>query len=274
MPELPEVETVVRSLRPKLEGRRIADIWAGPKKLRLPWRKAWTSRLAGRTILRLRRRAKWILMELDKQETLLVHLGMTGRLAVSPADVDREKHTHFVARLADGAEELRYLDPRRFGRVALCTAAETQELLAGDKLGPEPWDLTSEWLAGRLAGTARCLKACLLDQTFFAGVGNIYADEALFEARLHPGRPGCSLDAAETERLRRAVVKALDRAIGKHGSTILNFYYGNGEQGSYQHEFRAYGRTHKPCRRCRTPIAEVRLAGRATHFCPKCQAHR
>lgn len=271
MPELPEVETVVRALRPRLEGRRFARVWVGPKKLRVPWRRGWSARLEGRRVLALRRRAKWILLDLDRDETLLVHLGMTGRLYVAPVAAEKEKHTHFIADLAGGKEQLRFRDARRFGCLQLHAAGEAEALLNGEKLGPEPWELTAGWLAERLANTERCLKACLLDQALFAGVGNIYADESLWAAKLAPTRRACDLSLAERERLRRAVVAALDRAIEKKGSTILNFYYGDGEEGGYQHEFRAYGRTGEPCRRCRTPIAEMRLAGRATHYCPRCQ---
>src|SRR5205085_3390634 len=138
-------------------------------------------------------------------------------------------------------------------------------------LGPEPFDLDPRYWRERLTATARCLKAVLLDQRVVAGVGNIYADESLFQARLHPALPGRGLGAGAADRLRRAITTVLERAIARRGSSIRNYVGGSGLRGGYQNEFRAYGRTGQPCPRCRTPIAQLRLAGRATHFCPQCQ---
>lgn len=271
MPELPEVETVVRSLRPKLVGRRLASVWVGRKKLREPWQRRWHRHLIGQEVTALRRRAKWILIDLANQHTLVAHLGMTGRLHVCPASAELEPHTHFRCQL-DDASELRFHDARRFGSLSVWSQVAITLELEAEKLGPEPWNLTTEWLVSRLAATNRCLKAVLLDQRLFAGVGNIYADESLFQAKLAPQRRACELTRTEINRLRGAVVAVLDRAIARHGTTILSFYYGEGEPGTYQHEFRAYQRTGLPCRRCRTLIVQTRLAGRATHFCPKCQS--
>lgn len=271
MPELPEVETVLRSLKPLLLGQHLHGIRVGRQRLRCPWRRAWTKRLEGARIHAARRRAKWLLFDLANGDTLVCHLGMTGRLAVLPARSPLEPHTHFRAGLGAGTTELRFQDPRRFGSLRLCDATQLHHLLEAGKLGPEPWEMTSAWLAERLGRTRRCVKACLLDQSLFAGVGNIYADEALHAARLAPSTLACQLSAAECHRLRQAVVAVLDRAIRRHGSTILTFYYGTGERGEYQDEFRVYQRTGQPCRRCGTPIAAARLAGRATHWCPRCQ---
>lgn len=273
MPELPEVETVVRDLRPLLEGRRLTGVWASRRRLRWPWSPAWGKRLPGRRIEQVGRRGKWILLRLDDGTYLVLHLGMTGQLTVTKSGEPRAAHTHLIFTLDDGREQLRFRDIRRFGSAALCTAAELHERLLGEqgRLGPEPFDLQADYWQRCLAQTRRCLKAVLLDQRVVAGVGNIYADEALHEARLHPARLACALEAGEAERLRAAIQTVLRRAIDRRGSSIRDYVGGSGLRGEYQNEFRVYGRTGTPCPRCRTAIACIRLAGRSTHFCPQCQ---
>jgi formamidopyrimidine-DNA glycosylase len=270
VPELPEVETVVRDLRPHLEGRQFRSARAGVKALRLAWSPGWSRRLAGRVVRAVRRRGKWILLELDRG-VLVVHLGMTGQLTVGPADRPAADHTHFVADLDDG-QQLRFRDIRRFGSVTLYDDAAELEGFLARRLGPEPFALPAGEFRAALAGTNRCLKAVLLDQRVVAGVGNIYADESLFEARLTPTQPGRATTAVEADRLRKAIVTVLTRAIDRRGSSIRNYVGGSGLRGSYQKEFRVYGRTGRPCPRCRTAITCVRLAGRSTHYCPKCQS--
>jgi formamidopyrimidine-DNA glycosylase len=269
VPELPEVETVVRDLRPHLEGRRIVRVTAGTKPLRRAWSPAWTRHVAGRRIGSVRRRGKWILLDLDAG-LLVVHLGMTGQLTVGPADRPAADHTHFVADLDDG-QQLRFRDVRRFGSVTLADGTADFERALADRLGPEPFDLPAGDFRKALAGTSRCLKAVLLDQRVVAGVGNIYADESLFQAKLPPTRPGRATTPAEADRLRKAIVTVLTRAIERRGSSIRTYVGGSGLKGSYQDEFRVYGRTGKPCPRCDTPVARARLAGRSTHYCPHCQ---
>lgn len=272
MPELPEVETVVRDLRPRLLRRRLASVETGGKRLRRPWSAEWANQLAGRRVRDVRRRGKWIVVELAGGAALVFHLGMTGRLTVVASETAREPHTHLVFGLDRGRQQLRFRDVRRFGCATFYTdpaALERSFRHAG--LGPEPFDLRAGvWHAG-LTATRRCLKAVLLDQRVVAGVGNIYADESLFEARLPPTQPGCRTTPAEAERLRRGVIRVLRRAIDKRGSSIRDYVGGSGERGSYQDEFRVYGRAGKPCPRCGAPIACIRLAGRSTHYCPKCQ---
>jgi formamidopyrimidine-DNA glycosylase len=271
MPELPEVETVVRDLRPRLIGRVIRSVRAGRKALRRRWSAAWGARLAGRRIESLGRRGKWIIVSLDGGVHLLIHLGMTGQLRVWPAQQPRQTHTHLIIDL-DGADQLRFRDVRRFGSVSLFTdRASLDRFLEDSKLGPEPFDLQPACWRQRLMATERCLKAALLDQRLVAGVGNIYADESLFEARLSPLRRGCDLNAAHADRLRQAIIVVLLRAIEQRGSSIRDYLGGDGQPGNYQEEFRVYGRTGEPCSRCRTAIACMRLAGRSTHFCPRCQ---
>jgi formamidopyrimidine-DNA glycosylase len=272
MPELPEVETVVRDLRPHLLGRRLTTVEVGPQGLRRPWSAEWVPLLAGRRVEEVKRRGKWIVVVLKDDVHLVVHLGMTGQLTVRPATEPRADHTHVVFTLDDGREHLRFRDIRRFGSVSVFEDAESVgSFFTESGLGPEPWELKpSQWRA-LFARTDRSVKAVLLDQTGVAGVGNIYADESLYEARLHPGRIARTLDVTEARRLGRAVVKVLDRAINKRGSSIRDYVGGSGLRGEYQEEFRVYGRTGEPCRRCGTPIARIRMAGRSSHYCPRCQ---
>jgi formamidopyrimidine-DNA glycosylase len=272
VPELPEVETVVRDVRPQLTGCRIKAVGVSQKALRRPWSSDWEALLLGRRITGVRRRGKWIILDLDGGLSLVVHLGMTGQLTVARAKETAADHTHVVLDLGRGDRQLRFRDVRRFGSATLFAGREALEgFFEESGLGPEPWDLDPDSWRERLAATDRSLKAVLLDQRVVAGVGNIYADESLFEARLHPARPGRGLSRAEAERLRRAIPVVLERAIERRGSSIRDYVGGSGQRGSYQQEFRVYGRTGEPCVRCRTPIQRVRLAGRSTHFCPKCQ---
>jgi formamidopyrimidine-DNA glycosylase len=272
VPELPEVETVVRDLRPQLVGRRLASLRKGPHRLRKPWRTGWDALLVGSRVRALRRRGKWIVLDLDGERHLVVHLGMTGQFTVADADAEVPAHTHLVFGLDGGERQLRFRDVRRFGSATLFGSAdELEAFFARSGLGPEPFDLDAGYWRDRLAATGRCLKAVLLDQRVVAGVGNIYADESLFQARLHPTLLARDLPGAAAGRLRRAVAEVLTRAIDRRGSSIRDYVGGSGLRGAYQNEFRVYGRTDQPCLRCRTAIARIRLAGRSTHFCPACQ---
>jgi formamidopyrimidine-DNA glycosylase len=269
VPELPEVETVVRSLRPHVVGRKIVAVEVGTRALRDAWQAQWAGEIVGRRMTEVRRRGKWILIPLTPGDSVLVlHLGMTGRLSVQkPAD-PRTGHTHVVFSL-DRDRELRFHDPRRFGSVTLLPDLATLE--ERTKLGPEPFEAAVEAFHETLHRSKRSLKAILMDQGVLAGVGNIYADESLFEAKLNPRRRGTSIKRAESARLLKAVVKVLNRAIAAKGSTISDFYFGEGEQGGYQTRFLVYGRTKEACRRCRTLIRRIVLGGRSTHYCPRCQ---
>jgi formamidopyrimidine-DNA glycosylase len=272
VPELPEVETVVRELRPGLVGRRIRSVEVSKHALRRPWSPDWQALVAGRRVVAVNRRGKWIVVDLGKGVALVLHLGMTGQLRVVEADEARADHTHLVLPLDRGKTQLRFVDIRRFGSATVFTdTAALEAFFEQAGLGPEPFDLDPAYWQARVTATNRCLKAMLLDQRVVAGVGNIYADESLFEAKLHPLRTGRSLTAAEATRLRKAIAAVLGRAIERRGSSIRNYVGGSGLRGEYQNEFRVYGRTGQACLRCRTPIRRVRLGGRSTHFCPKCQ---
>jgi formamidopyrimidine-DNA glycosylase len=274
MPELPEVETVVRDLRPLLCGQRLLAVRTSRHKLRQPWKRSWVAALLGKRVKAIRRRGKWIIIDLAPSSHLLVHLGMTGRFTVVESQSPKVAHTHVVFRLNGGEQELRFADIRRFGSVRYCATSDELDQILGGKLGPEPWEMDpADWYQ-RLRSSRRCLKAILLDQTVIAGVGNIYADESLFVARLSPKQPAARVTRKQAERLLAAIVQVLERAIGSRGSSIRNYVGGNGEQGQYQNEFLAYGRTGEPCRNCRRAIVCIRLAGRAAHYCPRCQRTR
>ncbi len=272
MPELPEVETVVRDLRPLLIGRSLGKIAVSKKALRRKWSRAWEAQLLGKRVRAVERRGKWILLDLGGP-WLLVHLGMTGQFTVV-GNSPRETHTHIVFTLDDG-NELRFRDVRRFGSVTLYPdRAKLAAFFVNNRLGPEPFDCESAFWRDSLRSTKRNLKAILLDQSIVAGVGNIYADESLFEARLHPTLLGQAVKPKQAEALRQAIVAVLTRAIERRGSSIRDYIGGSGLKGQMQDEFRVYGRTGEPCLRCETPITKITLAGRSTHFCPKCQRKR
>jgi formamidopyrimidine-DNA glycosylase len=275
VPELPEVETVVRDLRPLLTGRKIQSVRVSPYSLRRRWSQEWNKPLAGCRFESIHRRGKWIIAVMDNGLHLLFHLGMTGQMCVVPATQTLEDHVHLVMDLRPKGHQLRFRDVRRFGGATLFRSAdELHAFFVSAKLGPEPFDLPIDYMRKQLSRTLRSLKAVLLDQTVVAGVGNIYADESLFVARLHPAQPGKDTTAVQARRLRDAIEIVLRRGIEQRGSSIRDYVDGCGRKGQYQEEFRVYSRTGQPCRRCGKPIECMRLAGRSTHFCPKCQRRR
>jgi formamidopyrimidine-DNA glycosylase len=282
VPELPEVETVARGLQASVAGRRVLRVML--RKTDFIDDPALLEReLPGRRIERIARYGKFMLLELDEATpaaggeespgsprgaALLVHLGMTGNLAPHFADQPPEKHTH-VSLLLDDGRELRYTDARRFGRMAYLAG----ETLAAElrRFGADPLAVSREEFAARIETSRARIKALLLDQTVLRGVGNIYADESLWRARIHPATPGSRLNPQQTERLRKALKAILLRAIEMRGSTISDFVDSNGESGEYQQHHRAYGREGRKCYRCGARIERVTLAGRSSHFCPGCQ---
>ena len=243
--------------------------------LRTRWLPRWQNLLVDRTVIRIDRRGKWIVIILDDETRLLFHLGMSGQLRVIDSGQPSAKHTLLTFALDSGEAELRFRDIRRFGTALVLSGdAETQAFFRDSELGPEPFALPADYWRKKLSETNRCLKAVLLDQSVVAGVGNIYADESLFEARMPPWQIAAATDRKSAERLRLAIGKVLLRAIETRGSSIRDYLGGAGQRGGYQLEFRVYGRTGKPCSRCKTPIERIRLAGRSTHFCPHCQARQ
>jgi formamidopyrimidine-DNA glycosylase len=270
MPELPEVETVARDLRPLLAGRTLAGLRRSRKALRQAWDRKWEKQFLGRRVEAVHRRGKWLLLELDGGAFLMVHLGMTGRFTVATPEQPLEPHTHLVFRL-DNAHELRFRDARRFGSVSYFPDRPAWETFLSGRLGPEPWEVEPAAWRAALKRTRRPVKAALLDQMVVAGVGNIYADEACFAARIDPRRPGSTLRPAEANRLLLAIRAVLDRAIESRGSSIRDYVGGSGRRGEYQDRFLVYDRTGEACPRCGRTIQSVRLGGRSTHFCSRCQ---
>jgi formamidopyrimidine-DNA glycosylase len=287
MPELPEVETVARGLQSSVAGRRILSVTLRKTDF-IDDPVAIERELPGRKIARVERFGKFMLLQLASpgaasgpaaattklvaadavQEALLVHLGMTGNLAPHLAGQPLAKHTHVTLVLDDG-RELRYIDPRRFGRMAyLAGEALTAEL---SRFGAEPLLVTAEEFSRRIGGSRARIKALLLDQRVLRGVGNIYADESLWSARMHPARSGASLKPAEMEILLKALQKILRKAIQMRGSSISDFVDAEGIAGDYQQHHKVYGREGEKCFRCRAKIRRIIVAGRSSHFCPACQ---
>jgi formamidopyrimidine-DNA glycosylase len=272
MPELPEVETVVRGLRQPLVGHTITSMWYDwENSIGLPAPYEFEGRVIGQTVKAISRRAKYIVIELDT-DLLLVHLRMTGRLYVTGEhdvhDVDKWVHIKFGL---DGGKELRFSDSRKFGKVYL---ADTLELVTGG-IGPEPLDdeFTTTVFKERLAGRSKVIKALLLDQSFIAGVGNIYADEALHRAGIHPQRHADSLSDNEIARLHQTVREALSAGIQYEGASISSYRKPDGTPGESQHHFYVYGRDGEECLTCgKTRIEKIRVVQRGTHFCPNCQS--
>lgn len=264
MPEGPEVETYRTRLEPRLAGRTFSRIRIYDPRLTMPLEPAEVeAELEGERVERVERRGKYLLIRFESGLALVVHLRMTGGFPEEPAS-----HERAVIELDDGTG-LSYRDVRRFGTWLVLRPAELEEYLAA-RLGPEPLGprFTTRGLGERLARRRAPLKAVLLDQRVVAGMGNIYADEALWHARLHPLRPAAELDSEDIAALRRGVRRALRRGIQRQGANLGDGAY---PQGSMQDEFRVYGRTGEPCRRCHAPIEKTHVGGRGTHYCPVCQ---
>jgi formamidopyrimidine-DNA glycosylase len=292
MPELPEVEVTRRQLSPLLVGRTIRAVaTTRPSRFFVTPPRTLARRLLGRRVLTLERRGKYLLARLDDDARLLLHLGMTGQLfaagipgvrllsstrgsALAPeqqAEAFRpDSHTHLIIRFSDGGPDVLFRDVRKFGRVQWLAAGESSprlDRLGVDALQARPVDL---WSATR--GRRRCIKALLLDQSVLAGVGNIYADEALFLAGVRPSRRAGRVSRAEGHRLLAGLKRVLQRSLATGGSSISDYIQPGGGRGRYQDERRVYGRTGEPCRRCRTPIVRRLIAQRGSHFCPRCQS--
>ncbi|HEX3741716.1 MAG TPA: bifunctional DNA-formamidopyrimidine glycosylase/DNA-(apurinic or apyrimidinic site) lyase [Terriglobales bacterium] len=274
MPELPEVETVARGLDQRIAGDTIELVWLGskPEPLKSPAAEIEAA-LQSRTISRVRRVGKHIVFDLEAtakhkrhSSTIasqwIVHLGMTGSLRVSAPEQEIEKHTHAILKLSSG-RELRFIDPRRFGRLSVIEKFEAP--------GLEPLQISCEDFAALFRGRKTPIKSALLNQKLLSGVGNIYADEALFRAGIRPRRRAGSLNRDELKRLHAALTKVLKEAIRLGGSSISDYVDADGEEGFFQLKHRVYGREGKPCLVCKTPIKRIVIAGRSSHYCPHCQ---
>jgi formamidopyrimidine-DNA glycosylase len=285
MPELPEVETVVRGLANTVVGDTIESVWLGSKPEPLKSPAAEIERtLRHARIAAVRRVGKHIVIELDRARPrgkvrraqgkassgtnhsaqFIVHLGMTGQLLVSKPDHELEKHTHLVAQLASG-RELRFVDPRRFGRLAVHARNSFEAN------GVEPLDVGFEIFVNLFRKRKTPIKSALLNQNLLRGVGNIYADESLFRAGVRPRRRAASLTRAELRRLYDAIQQVLNQAIAAGGSSVSDYVNAEGEPGFFQFEHRVYGREAEPCLVCGTPVERIVIAGRSSHYCPRCQ---
>ena len=282
MPELPEVETIARGLAQRVSGDVIESVWLGskPEPLKSPARLI-ASTLENSRIASVHRQGKHIVFELQREKAKktsrgkkassppdsaqwIVHLGMTGQLLVSAPDAEIPKHTHAIAKLASG-RELRFVDPRRFGRLRVIRGEQFE---AG---GAEPLDVSLEAFISLCRGRKTPIKSALLNQKLLRGVGNIYADESLFRAGIRPRRRAASLTHEELTRLYKSVQQVLREAIKAGGSSISDYVDSNGDAGFFQLQHRVYGREAEPCLVCRKPVKRLVIAGRSSHYCPKCQ---
>lgn len=272
MPELPEVEVVRRSLEPRLVGRAVTAARVLFPQLREPVPTAALKALAGRSILGVRRRAKYLLVDLAGDTTVVVHLGMSGRLTLAPATAPRERHEHVALELS-GGERLRLVDPRRFGLVLVLSTS----LLAADphfcRLGPEPLDegFDGDYLRSVAVGRRGPVKTFLMDSTVVAGVGNIYASEALYRAGIHPRRSVARIAPPRWALTARSVREVLARAIDQGGTTLADFVDGAGRPGWFQVSLAVYDREGERCLVCHTAVRRILQANRGTYYCPGCQ---
>lgn len=269
MPELPEVETVANGLHKRVAGDRIESVWVGskPEPLKSTALEI-SSTLEGAQVERVRRVGKHIVFDLQSLKNSagsqwIVHLGMTGKMLVVSPETELPKHTHLVAKLKSG-RELRFIDPRRFGRL---------EVRRGSFSGPgaEPLEITADEFAELFHRSKAPIKAALLNQKLLHGVGNIYADEALFRAGIRPRRRANTLSRVELRKLHQGLQKVLKAAIAAGGSSISDYVDADGEAGFFQIQHRVYGRENKPCVKCKSPIKKIVVGGRGTHYCPSCQ---
>jgi formamidopyrimidine-DNA glycosylase len=273
MPELPEVETVVRGLRAVLPGRRILNVRLGKTDF-IDDPAALEMQLPGSRIVGVRRHGKFIVVELESanghkhESSFLIHLGMTGQIVTCHPEVPVAPHTHVFLALDDG-RELRYTDIRRFGRMAMLANSAHESVLG--KLGLDPLEMSEKDFRARIRSRRAHIKALLLDQRVLRGMGNIYTDESLWRARIHPRRLGANLDEREIRRLYGVVRRVLNEAIRLGGSSISDYVDAEGQRGEFQIRHRAYGREGKKCSRCGTLIRRIIVAGRSSYFCPACQ---
>ena len=281
MPELPEVETIANGVHARVQGQRIASVWTSGKPQTFKSSEADIAEaLTGATIDSVRRVGKTIVMTVLRRGSkknqgpveFLIHLGMTGRLLVSSPEVPLPPHTHAVLTLAD-RREIRFVDPRRFGRLSIHTQPTTSSQQPATYTGPgrEPLTISLEDFIALFRGRKTPIKAALLNQSLLHGVGNIYADEALFRAGIRPRRLAGRVTRAELERLRTALQTVLRRAIKLGGSSVSDYVDAEGMRGYFQIEHKVYVRGGEPCATCGTPIKKIVVGGRGTHFCPTCQ---
>lgn len=273
MPELPEVETIRLTLQPRLAGLKFTGVHVFlPKVIKAPEPDRFTEIIPGKKIIRLTRRGKYLLLSLTGGYTLVIHLRMTGRLIYREKDEPPPQYTHVIF-LFDNGSQLHFADMRQFGCLLLVPDTSLDDLAGLKNLGIEPLDpsFTREFLKKELRHCRAKIKSLLLDQTFIAGLGNIYTDEALHRAGINPERPANSLAQREITCLHHAIQEVLREGIEYRGTTVKDFVSGNGRAGSYQELLRVYSRESKPCPRCGQKIIRKKIGGRSSYYCPACQ---
>ncbi|MGB7060862.1 MAG: bifunctional DNA-formamidopyrimidine glycosylase/DNA-(apurinic or apyrimidinic site) lyase [Candidatus Zixiibacteriota bacterium] len=273
MPELPEVETIARGLSKALVGRRIKQVRTIFPKIVKQDCSFFKRELGRRTIKAVRRRGKYLLIDLSGGKTMLIHLGMTGSflLAADAAASGLDKHDHVILSFRDCDELLRYNDQRKFGKLKVYDTKNEAKFPELKKLGPEPLDISSSEFVRLFGGRKGMIKPALLNQQIVSGLGNIYADESLHEARIHPAQKINLISERKLRNLHRAVRKILLRAIRAGGSSIDNYVKVDGKLGNFQLQHKAYGREGEPCRECGAKIKRIKISQRSSYFCPRCQ---
>ena len=280
MPELPEVTTIVRGLKEKVIGKKIIDVWCDHQKL-VQSLKFRVQSVEGARIMSVDRRAKYIIIELDNNLAMVIHLRMTGHLLYRPLDKSkysealhdpRNQFVHFKLRL-DNEHELAFSDLRKFGTVEIMPIPEIKSYFEAKKIGPEPLgkSFSYEQFQKQLKGQRRMIKQVLMDQTVIAGIGNIYADEILFEAGIHPKRKINQLSEEELKKIYQAIRKILEKAVELRGTSVSDFRDVLGGKGGFEKTLKVYRQTGKPCPKCGTKIKRIVVGQRSAHYCPRCQ---
>lgn len=273
MPELPEVETIRRGLAATVMGKMIVEAEVLIEKIiKAPNPDTFSRLAAGKRITGIKRRGKYLLLELSAGYTLVAHLRMTGQFNYCPPDTPIRKSTVVIFRLDDG-HDLRFIEPRGFGVLYLVPSADLRTVPGLNRLGPEPFspEFTVKYLTRVLRDRRAKIKSLLLNQSLIAGIGNIYADESLFRAGIHPERTAASLSPAETERLHQAIQTEIASGIEHRGTSVQSYFDVDGRKGSHQEYLKVYRRTGQPCPNCGAPIQKTKVGGRGTHYCPECQ---
>jgi len=271
MPELPEVETIVRGLQKTVVGKKIRNVKVIFPGIVKQDTKTFKKNVVKTEIIKLRRRGKYILIDLSNGKTILAHLGMTGNFLLVKSSSLLNTHDHLIVRFHANPKELRYNDQRRFGKIKSFPASKEENIPELKKLGPESLNISPSVFVNLFKKRKGRIKSALLNQRIIAGLGNIYADESLFEAKVHPAQKIDKLSPQELKRLLQAIRKILTKAINAGGSSIENYYNVNGEIGSFQLQHKVYGREGLPCKKCGTKIKRIKISQRSSYFCPKCQ---
>jgi len=274
MPELPEVETLIRSLWPRVKGLEISRIRVLCRRILKNENFSFLKKLIGKKIVGLRRCGKMILIDSEEGVSLIIHLKMTGQLMLYSSAEPLDKHTHLILFFKDKNQELRYRDVRKFGFISWARTSDVDSANELIRLGPEPLEIGFPAFGRLFQGRGARLKSLLLNQNFLAGIGNIYSDEILFKAKLHPLTPASCLEKNELRLLWKAMRDVLKTAIRYKGSSIRDFTDAEGEKGSFQNRHRVYGRESLPCIICGAAVERLRLGGRSSFFCPSCQKIR